>query len=94
MAEHCYVYVESENIIGVVNNGETGYYRTDILECNHIKTPDEARNFVDELNAKLRVSKGEAMAMVWGSMYGWDTPGADTENWNDDGTPKKAETET
>lgn len=88
MKYSCYTYVRTENVIGIIRKGESGYYKTDILECNGIKTNDEAAAFVDELNEDLGLTKGEVKAMEHGSMFGWDTPAADPENWNDDGTPK------
>jgi hypothetical protein len=72
MSKQCYIYVETANVIGVVNEGETGYYKTDILECNKIKTPSEAREFVKELNQKLGLSEKEAAIMQAKSMGGWD----------------------
>ena len=89
MKDCCYTYIQTSNIIGIIHKGESGYYKTDILESNGIKTHDEAQSFVDELNEKLNLTKGEVKAMEHGSMFGWETPAADPKNWNDDGTPKK-----
>lgn len=86
---NCYTYVQSQNLIGVIAKGETGYYKTDILECNNIKTSDEAKALVDELNDNLGLTKGQVKAMECGSMFGWDVPAADPSRWNADGTPKR-----
>ncbi len=86
---NCYTYIKSLNLIGVIAKGERGFYRTDILECNNIKTSDEAIAFVDELNENLGITKGTAKAMEFGSMFGWDVPAADPDNWNVDGTLKR-----
>ena len=77
MAERCYVYVATENMIGIVVRGEKGYYP-------YVKprvSGEEARKAVDELNADIGVSKAEAMAMEIGSMFGWNVPGAKVETW-------------
>ena len=89
MKDCCYTYIHTSNVIGVIKKGETGYYKTDILECNGIKTPDEAKELINELNENLGLTKGEVKAMEHGSMFGWETPAADPEKWNDNGTPKK-----
>ena len=87
MKDCCYTYIRTSNIIGVIKQGESGYYKTDLLECNNIKSHDEARIFVDELNNNLGLTKGEVKAMEHGSVFGWDTAFANPDNWNDDGTP-------
>ena len=77
MAERCYVYVATENMIGIVVREEMGYYP-------YVKprvAGEEARKAVDELNADIGVSKAEAMAMQIGSMFGWHVPGARVETW-------------
>ena len=89
MKDCCYTYIHTSNVIGVIKKGETGYYKTDILECNGIKTPDEAKELINELNENLGLTKGEVKAMEHGSIFGWDTPAADPNNWCDDGTPKE-----
>ena len=87
--KRCYTYIETSNVIGVIVGGESGYYKTDILECNQIKSHEEAKSFVDELNGRLGLTKGEVKAMETGSMFGWAVPGAQPESWNADGTPVK-----
>ena len=89
--KRCYTYIETSNVIGIIVEGESGYYKTDILECNRIKSHEEAKVFVDELNKKLGLTKGEVKAMEIGSMFGWDAPGASPESWNPDGSPVERE---
>lgn len=84
----CYTNIRSRNMIGIIKEGESGYYPTDIAECNRLK-PSEIDAFVDELNAKIDITKGERQRMEIGSMFGWETPGAQPDAWNDDGTPNK-----
>ena len=89
LPEQCYIYVQTENKIGVVKKGESGYYKTDILECNGIKSHSEAKAFVNELNCKIDVTPAQCKAMMAGSMFGWHTLAADPHNYNDNGTLKK-----
>lgn len=89
LPDQCYVYVQTEHKIGIVKKGETGYYKTDILESNNIKSHDEAKAFVDELNENLGVTKAQARAMMAGSMFGWHTPAADPKSYYDNGNPVK-----
>ena len=85
LPEQCYIYVPTENRIGIVKKGESGYYKTDILESNNIKTHDEAKTFVDELNSKLGVTSAQREAMMAGSMFGWQTPAADPKTYDENG---------
>lgn len=50
-----------------IKRGESGYY------------PIFARATADELNAMEGVTKEQAEAMYNGSLFGWDTPGADPD---------------
>ena len=93
MKDLCYVYIQTKNEVGIVRRGETGYYKTDLAQCNNIKSISQGIAFVDELNEKLGLTKGEVHAMEAGSMFGWDVPAADPSRWNDDGTVKKWEGE-
>lgn len=85
LPEQCYIYVSTENKIGIVKKGESGYYKTDILESNGIKSHDEANMFVDEINSKLGVSPAQRKAMMAGSMFGWNTPAADPKSYDENG---------
>lgn len=70
LPEQCYVFVQTENCVGIVKKGESGFYRTDIQGGK----PSETNALVNEMNEKLGLSKGQAEAMKAGSMFGWDTP--------------------
>jgi hypothetical protein len=85
LPEQCYIYVSTENKIGIVKKGESGYYKTDILESNGIMSHDEANTFVDEINSKLGVSPAQRKAMMAGSMFGWHTPAADPKSYDENG---------
>ncbi len=81
LPEQCYVFVQTENCVGIVKKGESGFYRTDIQGGK----PSETNALVNEMNQKLGLSKGQAEAMKAGSMFGWDTPAADPKNYDDKG---------
>lgn len=87
MTDLCYTYVESERIIGIIHRNETGYYKTDLAKCNKIKTAEEGKALVRELNEKLGVSIKEQKAMEVGSVFGWNVPAADPNYWNEIGEP-------
>ena len=87
LPEQCYaVHAETGEVI-IVKKGETGYFPTDIKTTGK----DESRELVDEYNKKLGVSKAKAAAMYWGSLYGFDTPGADPASFDRDGNLLKRE---
>lgn len=83
LPKRCYTYVRTENVIGVIQKGESGYYRTDLP----VGTPEEAAAQVDAANGCLGVTKAQAAAMQAGSMVGWDTPAADPKNYDDHAAP-------
>ena len=86
LPERCYVYVQTKNEIGLIQKGESGYYRTDmwIIDAN------DGKQIVKDLNEKLGVTKAQGEAMKAGSMFGWETPAADPKNYDADGIPIKA----
>lgn len=81
LPEQCYVFIQSENKIGIVNKGEQGY--TDSKFGNG--TPKENRRRCDEMNKQLGVTKAQAEAMMAGSMFGWHTQAADPKSYDENG---------
>lgn len=65
----------SETLIRIVK-GENGYHEGG----GTVKPGKEAREKADSLNSVLGVTKAQEMAMVAGSMFGWDSPLADPAN--------------
>lgn len=77
----CYaVHNESGKII-IIRKGETGYYDPGIIT----KDSEESRNMADEYNAIRGISKAQAAAMYWGSLFGFETPGADPKSYDMNG---------
>ncbi len=85
LPEQCYVYLPTSNEIGIIQKGETGYYKTDLTDG----VPGEMKELADSMNHKLGVTKGQAEAMKTGSMFGWKVPAADPKNYDENGKPVK-----
>lgn len=81
LPDFCYSVLQSTGEIVILKQGESGYFRTDIA----VRNKEEALEFVEEYNSKLGVSKSQAQAMSVGSMFGWDVPGADPSNYDENG---------
>ena len=79
LPEMCYTVLKSTNELIVVKRGEKGYYPQ--REENAPWAPES----VDHLNERLGVTKAQEMAMQAGSMFGWDIPGSDPDNYDEDG---------
>lgn len=83
LPEVCYSILPSTGDVIIIKHGESGYYR-----CEY-STEDKAfnREFANDRNANLGVSKAQVEAMLAGSMYGWDVPAADSKSYDENGTP-------
>lgn len=83
LPERCYGILAETGEIIILKKGESGYYKT------NIDMGDKAQNaaFVEEYNQKLGVSKAQAQAMLAGSMFGWHTPAADPQSYDEQGQP-------
>lgn len=67
------------NITGetiIIKRGERGYYE----QNEEIKHRD-----ADELNARFKVTKAQAVAMFVGSMFGWNAPAANPAIYDENG---------
>ena len=82
LPETMYIYVESEDVIAIVNKGETGYSPTDMGES---LSPDEKTALTEKLNGKLGITQPQGHAMKAGSMFGFDKSAADPKNYTEDG---------
>ena len=82
LPEVCYSTLPSTGDVIIIKHGESGYYR-----CEY-STEDKAfnREFANDRNANLGVSKAQVEAMLAGSMCGWDVPAADPKSYDENGT--------
>ena len=82
LPEVCYSILPGTGDVIIIKHGESGYYR-----CEY-STEDKAfnREFANDRNANLGVSKAQVEAMLAGSMYGWDVPAADPKSYDVNGT--------
>lgn len=82
LPEVCYSILPSTGDVIIIKHGESGYYRSEY------STEDKAfnREFANDRNANLGVSKAQVEAMLSGSMYGWDVPAADPKSYDENGT--------
>ena len=82
LPEVCFSILPSTGDVIIIKHGESGYYR-----CEY-STEDKAfnREFANDRNANLGVSKAQVEAMLAGSMYGWDVSAADPKSYDVNGT--------
>ena len=82
LPKKCFSYLESTGEMIIITKGEKGYIPTGASGEN--MTPREA---VDAANKTIGVTKAQEAAMVAGSMFGWQVPGADPKNYDEQGLP-------
>lgn len=82
LPEKCFSYLESTGEMIIITKGEKGYIPTGASGKD--MTPREA---VDAANKTIGVTKAQEAAMVAGSMFGWQVPGADPKNYDEQGLP-------
>ena len=81
LPETCYSVLPGTGELIIIKRGESGYYRT---SCN---SPDKSHNIElkDFYNERLGVTKLQEECMKVGSMFGWDVPGANPDNFDENG---------
>lgn len=82
LPDKCFSHLQSTGELIVITKGEKGYTPTG--KYGDGVTPREA---VNAANKAIGVSRAQEEAMVAGSMFGWDKPGADPKNYNENGDP-------
>lgn len=80
LPDTCYIYDEYNDSVGLIEKGLSGY-RTGITIPN-----GKAKNeWVREQNEKASVSRSQLFAMFAGCQFGWASPEADPQNYNEQG---------
>ena len=87
LPELCFNVLPSTGELIKVNRGENGYYPCYDRNTND---PKANREYADDRNIKLGVSKAQEQAMLAGSMFGWHAPAADPKNYDDAGRPVRS----
>lgn len=75
LPEISYAYNDVDGRVIAIRRGEMGFY------------PYATDKTADELNQMLDVTRAQAAAMHFGSMFGWDKPGADPAAYDVNGVP-------
>lgn len=75
------ILLSNECTVILIKNGQDGYH-----ELRTMRTPADAIEFRDILNTAMTVSSPQREAMFAGSLFGFDCPAADPENYNVDGS--------
>lgn len=79
LPEMCWAILDTTNELVLVKRGEMGYYPQ-----RKENEPWGVEN-LDALNERLGVTKAQAQAMKMGSMFGWDVPASNPDNYDEDG---------
>jgi len=82
LPDKCFGITEDSRIV-IINKGEMGHPSA--------RTHAEVRTFEEAIvaNKAMGVTKAQEAAMMFGCVYGWDKPGADPKNYDDQGQPIK-----
>lgn len=82
---YCYSVIPSSGELIVIHSGETGYYPHNGSVFDKLRN----REIANALNQRIGVTRGMEEAMRSGSMFGFDKPIADPENYDEDGAMKQ-----
>ena len=77
LPDMCYSTLPSGGTLILLKRGESGYFQTDWNQNDLEKN----RRLADYFNQKRGISKAQEEAMSFGSLFGWDKPGADPKTY-------------
>ena len=77
LPDMCYPTLPSGGPLILLKRGESGYFQTDWNQNDLEKN----RRLADYFNQKRGISKAQEEAMSFGSLFGWDKPGADPKTY-------------
>lgn len=81
LPETCYSVLPITGELIIIKIGEVGYYRTDYST----NSKEENIELKDYFNERCGITKVEEECMKVGSMFGWHVPGADPNNYDENG---------
>ena len=83
----CFSILPTGGDLIMIERGQRGYIKI----AHSDRDAEKNRLTANRMNARFGVSKAQEEAMLAGSMFGWDVPGADPERYDEDGRPKPPE---
>ncbi|MDE7172498.1 MAG: hypothetical protein K2O11_11600 [Oscillospiraceae bacterium] len=84
LPEKCFAALEATGETIIIHRGVMGYTPT-----GQYPEGMSGQEGADALNEQIGVTKAQAAAMLFGSMFGWACPGADPANYDEQGQPVK-----
>lgn len=69
----CFSTLPSDGSLILIDRGEQGYSNSNL----DLHDPEQNRSMADFQNKEMGVTSAQEQAMVFGSMFDWDKPGAD-----------------
>lgn len=79
LSDFCFSTLNSTGETIILKRGEKGYFIQDKFKNSNAQ----------ELNEQIGVTPVQEKAMKMGSMYGWDVPGANPDNYDENGKLKE-----